>query len=339
MNTIMIGLDLAKSVFHLHGTDGGGAVFRRRLRRADMERFFSSQPPTVVGMEACGGAHYWARQLQQMGHEVRLMPPAYVKPYVKRNKTDGRDAEAIWEAMQRPTMRFVAVKSEEQQAILALHRTHSLLTRQRTMLANALRGTFAEFGVVAARGVRGLTELIARLATADSPLPEPMRAAMLIMTDQWKELNGKVRALERGIVRAARSNADARRLMDVRNIGPMTASALVATVADPHAFRTARGFAAWVGITPRQYGTGGKTCSGGISKRGDRYLRRLLINGASSQLRHARKHGIKDPWLRELMARRPYKVVMVALAAKTARIAWAMLATGQPYRAPKPAAA
>ena len=339
MNTIMIGLGLAKSVFHVHGTGSAGEVFRRRLRRAEMERYFSAQPPAVVGMEACAGAHHWARMLERMGHEVRLMPPAYVKPYVKRNKTDGRDAEAICEAMQRPTMRFVAVKSEEQQAVLVVQRAHSLLTRQRTMLANALRAVFTEFGVVAAQGTKGLGELLERLAAADCPIPAPAREVMLVVAGQWKALDGEVRALEQRIVRAARASADARALMDVPGIGPITASALAATVPDPQVFRTARGFAAWVGLTPRQHGTGGKTRSGAISKRGDRHLRRLLIIGASAQLRHAGRRGTKDPWLRELMARRPYKVVMVALAAKTARIAWAMLATGERYRAPMPVAA
>ncbi len=254
MNTTMIGLDLAKSVFQVHGTDGAGAVFRRRLRRAELERFFALQPPAVVGMEACAGAHHWARTLQGMGHEVRLMPAAYVKPYVKRNKTDGRDAEAIWEAMQRPTMRFVAVKSEDQQAVLVLHRTHSLLTRQRTMLANSLRAVFAEFGVVAAQGVKGLGELMGRLAAPDCPISAPARAVMLVVAGQWKALDGEVRALERRIVCAARPNADARKLIDDLGIGPITASALAATMPDPQMFRTARGFAAWVGLTPRQHG-------------------------------------------------------------------------------------
>jgi transposase len=285
-------------------------------------------------MEACGGAHHWGRKLQALGHAVRLMPPAYVKPYVKRNKTDGRDAEAIWEAMQRQTMRFVAVKSEQQQAILVLHRTHSLLTRQRTMLANAVRAACAEFGIVAAQGVEGLRLLIAQLAAANCPIPEPARGAMLIMAGRWKELDGEVRVLERRIVLAARASEAARRLMAIPGIGPITASALAATVPDPHVFRTARGFAAWVGLTPHQHGTGGKTRSGAISKKGDRYLRRLLISGASARLRYARGRGTKDPWLRQLMARRPYKVVAVALADKAARIAWAMLAKGQRYRAP-----
>jgi transposase len=333
MNTIMIGLDIAKNVFHAHSTDHAGAVSRRRLRRAELERYFGSLPPAVVGMEACAGAHHWARTFERMGHEVRLMPPSYVKPYVKRNKTDGRDAEAIWEAMQRPTMRFVAVKCEEQQAVLVLHRTHSLLTRQRTMLANTIRATFAEFGIVAAQGVKGLGELIGRLAPGDCPIPELACAALLMMAGQWKQLDGEVRALEQRIVRAARCDANARKLMAVPGIGPITASALVATVADPRVFRTARGFAAWIGLTPRQHGTGGKTRSGAISKRGDRYLRKLLITGASAQLRYACSRGTKDPWLCELMARRPYKIVAVALAAKTARIVWAMLACGQDYRA------
>lgn len=332
--TIMIGLDLAKNVFQVHGVNGCGAVIiRRQLRRAQLEKFFAGLAPAVIGIEACGGAHHWARLAQRHGHEVRLMPPSYVQPYVKRNKTDGRDAEAICEAMQRPTMRFVAVKSEQQQAMLVLHRTRTLLVRQRTMLANALRGHFAEFGIVAAQGVKGLRGLIERLQTpVMAGVPELAREALLILAGQWQALDRQVRALELQIVRRVGENASARRLTAVPCVGPIIASAMVASVGDARAFRTARGFAAWLGLTPRQRGTGGKPRSGAISKQGDRTLRTLLIVGASAKLRQELARGVSDPWLRDLLARRPKKVATVALAAKTARIVWAVLAKGEDYR-------
>jgi len=332
--TIMIGLDLAKNVFQVHGVDGAGqVVMRRQVRRAQMEKFFASLPAAVIGMEACAGAHYWARLAQRHGHEVRLMPASYVKPYVKRNKTDGRDAEAVCEAMGRPTMRFVAVKSEQQQAVLVLHRTRTLLVRQRTMLANALRGHLAEFGIVAAQGVRGLRGLIEGVkAPCETGVPEVARGALLMLAGQWEALDAKVRALELEIVRSVRESEAARRLMAVPCVGPIIASAMVASVADARVFRSARGFAAWLGLTPRQMGTGGKQRSGPISKQGDRALRTLLIIGASAKLRQEVARGVSDPWLRDLLARRPRKVATVALAAKTARIIWAMLATGQEYR-------
>jgi transposase len=332
--TIMLGLDLAKNVFQIHGVDGvGRVVIRRQIRRAQMERFFAHLRPAVVGMEACAGAHYWARLAQKHGHDVRLMPAAYVKPYVKRNKTDGRDAEAVCEAMQRPTMRFVAVKSEEQQAVLVLHRTRSVLVRQRTMLANALRGHLAEFGIVAAQGMKGLRTLIERVRAPSDRTPlELARGALLLMAEQWEALDGKIRALELEIVRGVRTSAAARRLMAVPGVGPIIASAMVATVADARVFRSGRGFAAWLGLTPRQRGTGGKQRSGGISKQGDRALRTLLIVGASAHLRQECRRSARDPWLRELLARRPKKVATVAFAAKTARIIWAMLAKGEEYR-------
>lgn len=334
----MIGLDLAKNVFQVHATDAAGRpVLRKQLRRAQVLKFFAGLEPCIVGMEACGSAHYWARELARLGHEVRLMPPAYVKPYIKRNKTDGRDAEGCCEAMQRPTMRFVAVKSEAQQAVQVLHRARGLLVRQRTMAANGLRAALAEFGLVAAQGFKGLRALIERLSGADCPLPELAREAALSLARQWQSLDEQVRRLEKRIVDAARADAAARRLMQVPCIGPVIASALVTAVPDARVFRSARGFAAWLGLTPRQSGTGGKQRSGPISKQGDRHLRSLLITGASAQLRYARSRGA-DPWLAELLARRPYKVVAVALAAKTARIAWAMLAKGEDYRAPVSAA-
>jgi transposase len=333
MTTTMIGLDVAKNVLQVHGIDAAGEVtVRRKLRRSQVERFFAGVGPCMVGLEACGGAHHWARCLQQLGHEVRLMPAHYVKPYVKRNKTDSRDAEAICEAMGRPTMRFVAVKSEEQQATVALHRTRSLLTRQRTMTANALRSGLAEFGIVAVQGNKGLRQLMQELAAADCPLPEAARVALSVLAVQWESLDGAVRDLERHIVRTMRQQEAALRLIEIPGVGPLGASAFAAKVPDVSMFRTARDFAAWLGLTPRQNGTGGKQRSGPITKQGDRMLRQLLILGASARLAHAHRRGVNDPWLRALLRRRPYKVAVVALAARTARIIWALLKTGEPYR-------
>ena len=305
MNEIsMIGLDLAKNVFQVHGVDASGkVVLQRRLGRKAVEKFFAKLPPCTIGMEACGSAHHWARVIGGHGHDVKLMPPAYVKPYVKRNKNDGRDAEAICEAVSRPTMRFVAVKSVEQQAMLAVHTTRALLVKQRTMVANALRAQLSELGIVAAQGHEGLHELMARL---EAPSEQ--------------------------IVKAVRCDQEARRLMAVPGVGPIIASAVLAKVPDAKVFRSGRDFAAWAGLTGRDHGTGGKHRPGRISKQGDRALRTLLINGASAHLRQQRRRGVSDPWLRELLARRPYKVAMVAFAAKTARIIWAMLATGEAYR-------
>lgn len=334
MNAIMIGLDLAKSVFQLHGVSGSGeVVLRRRLRRGQVLGFFAKLSPAVVGLEACGGAHYWGRQLSALGHEIRMMSPSYVKPYVKRNKTDGRDAEAICEAMQRPTMRFVAVKSEEQQAVMVLHRTRALLVRQRTMAANALRSACAEFGVVAAQGRRGLARLMQELA-GDGPLPAQARAVLGLLGKQWQALDVAVGRLEAQIVGQARHDAAARRLMAIPGVGPISASLITATVADARLFRSGRNFAAWLGLTPRQHASGGKQRSGGISKQGDRTIRSLLILGATARLRHERGARVKDIWLAKLLARRPVKVVAVALAAKMARIIWALLAKDEHYRAP-----
>jgi transposase len=335
----MIGIDLAKSVFQVHGSDASGQVFRRRLRRAELERYLASVPPCTVGMEACAGAHHWGRVAQRLGHEARLMPPSYVKAYVKRNKNDARDAEAAWEAMQRPTMRFVAVKSETDQALCVLHRTRELLVRQRTMTGNALRAACAEFGIVAAQGFKGLRALIEQLLAAQGPIPQPARGALLLLAQQWSELDGKVRELDGRVQRAAHADPRARRLMEVPCVGAIVASAILARVPNPAMFRSGRDFAAWLGLTPRGRGTGGKPRSGAISRQGDRSLRALLVVGASAFLRQARARGVKDPWLAALLARRPYKVVAVALAAKTARIIWALLVKGDRYRASVPAAA
>ena len=343
MNEIsMIGLDLAKSVFQVHAVDAAGhVVLQRQLRRNMVEKFFAKLPPCRIGMEACGSAHHWARVIGRHGHEVKLMPPAYVKPYVKRNKNDGRDAEAICEALSRPTMRFVAVKSVEQQAMLSVHTTRALLVKQRTMVANALRAQLSELGIVAAQGHDGLHELMARLEAPSEEIPEMMRRALLMLVDQWQALDANERALEKQIVKAVRCDREAGRLMAVPGVGPIIASMVLAKVADAKVFRCSRDFAAWVGLTGRDHGTGGKHRPGRISKQGDRVLRTLLINGASAHLRQQKRRGISDPWLRELLARRPYKVAMVAFAAKTARIIWAMLAKGEAYRdrASAPAAA
>ena len=267
------------------------------------------------------------------------MPPGYVKPYVKRNKNDGRDAEAICEAVSRPTMRFVPVKSVQQQATLAVHGVRSLLVRQRTMAANALRAVLSELGIVAAQGYDGLRQLIAKLEEPSEQIPEDMRHALLKLAGQWQTLDADERVLERQIAKAARCNQDARRLMEVPAVGPIIASMVLAKVPDAKVFRSGRDFSAWIGLTGRDHGSGGKHRPGRISKQGDRMLRSLLISGASAHLRHQKARGISDPWLRELVARRPYKVAMVALAAKTARIIWAMMAKGEAYRASAPAAA
>jgi transposase len=330
----MIGLDIAKNVFHVHGVDASGTpVLRRQLRRGQVEKFFATLPPTLVGLEACGSAHHWARIIGSCGHQVRLMPPHYVKPYVKRNKNDGRDAEAICEAVGRANMRFVAVKSVEQQATLAVHSTRALLVRQRTAAANALRGMLSELGIVAAQGAKGLRTLIQHLEQPSEAIPELMRNALLLLARQWEALNAAERALEQQITRAAKADQEARRLMAVPTVGPIIASTVLAKVPNPRMFRSGRDFAAWIGLTGRDRGTGGKHRVGRISKQGDRVLRTLLINGASAYLLHQRTRGFTDPWLRDLLARRPYKVVMVALAAKTARILWALLVKRGEYRA------
>jgi transposase len=329
----MIGLDLAKNVFQVHGIDASGkVVLQRQLRRGAVEKFFAKLAPCTVGMEACGSAHHWARVIGGYGHDVKLMPPAYVKPYVKRNKNDGRDAEAICEAVSRPTMRFVAVKSIEQQAMLSVHTTRALLVKQRTMVANALRAQLSELGIVAAQGHKGLYELMARLEAPSEEIPEMMRNALLMLVGQWQALDANERALEKQIMKATRCDREARRLMEAPSVGPIIASMVLAKVSDAKVFRSSRDFAAWVGLTGCDHGTGGKHRPGRISKQGDRVLRTLLINGASAYLRQQKRRGVSDPWLRELLARRPYKVAMVAFAAKTARIIWAMLAKGEAYR-------
>lgn len=332
---VTIGLDLAKNVFQVHGIDADGRVgVRRKLRRAEVLRFFCTVPPCLVGMEACASSHYWAREIGRFGHEVKLMPPAYVKPYVKRGKTDASDAEAICEAVTRPTMRFVAVKSEDQQSVLMLHKARELLVRQRTMLTNALRAHLAELGIVAAQGVEGLGSLKAHFQTVRDALPNHAVVALLALLSQADGLAEQVEILERKILDWHRSNDASRRLATIPGIGPITASAIAANVPDASLFRSARQFAAWLGLTPRAHSSGGKDRQTGISKQGDGYIRRLLVSGATAVLRFTRQGDPGKAWLLQLKERKRPKVVAVAQANKTARIAWAILRRNEVYAAP-----
>ncbi len=331
---ITIGLDLAKSVFQVHGIDASGQVLvRRQLRRKEVVSFFARLAPCLVDMEACATAHYWGRELTKLGHTVKLMPPAYVKAYVKRGKTDAADAEAIAEAVTRPTMRFVAVKSTDQQAVLMLHKVRDLLVRQRTMLINALRGHLAEFGLVAARGPAGVKAAIVDLHAVQDSLPPLARMALHGLIDRLESTGADIRKIEREIVAWCRHDAASRRLMTIPGIGPITASAIASAVPDASMFRSGRQFAAWLGLTPRAHSSGGKERRGGISKQGDTYIRRLLVTGATAVIRMARQANPSKVWAARLLKRKPARVVSVALANKTARIAWAVLARNQSYMA------
>lgn len=332
-----IGLDIAKQVFHVHGADERGvALFSRRLSRSKVLEFFAGQARCVVALEACGGAHHWARQLIALGHEVRLIAPAYVKPFVKRNKSDALDAEAICEAAQRPNMRFVAVKSEEQQAAALVFRTRDLLVRQRTQTINAIRSHMAEFGWVAPKGPSHIT----RLADRVEELPEAARAMIRLMLEVMDQLDRQIAELDREIARRAREDEVSRRLMTIPGIGPLTATALTALAPPPEEFAKGRDFAAWLGLVPLQNSTGGKQRLGRISKAGERTLRRLLILGSSAVVLHASRRGAPSgSWLEGMLARKPRMLVVVALANKTARIVWAVLMHKEDYRAPATAAA
>lgn len=332
---VTIGLDIAKSVFQVHGVDAeGGVVIRQRLTRARMVTFFARKAPCLVGIEACGSAHYWARELARLGHEVRLIPPSYVKPYVKRQKNDMADAEAICEAVTRPSMRFVPVKSPEQQSIMVLHRTRSILVRQRTQLSNAIRGHMAEFGLVAPIGRNGLQALKVIAHAGDVRVPEEARACLLMLFEQLEMISDQILESDRRIIASARSTEVGRRLMEIPGVGPLLASALVATIADPKAFKSGRNLAAWIGLVPRQNSSGGKERLGGITKQGDRYLRQMLVVGAVAVIRYAVRNGARRPWLVQLLARRTPKVAAVALANKNARMVWALMTSGERYREP-----
>ncbi len=329
-----IGIDLAKSVFQVHGVDAAGkTVIRKQLRRRQVLAFFRKQSPCLVGLEACATSHHWAREIAALGHEVRLMPPRYVKPYVKRNKNDAADAEAICEAVTRPTMRFVAVKSAERQSVLMVHRTRELLVRQRTMLVNALRAHMAEFGVVARVGLPQVKKLLAVIADGDDDrIPALARTCLEGLVRQLLSLEREINGAEKRIHAWHRASEDSRRLETTPGIGPITASALASSITDPHIFKSGREMAAWIGLVPRQYSTGGKVRMGRISKQGDQYLRWLLVAGAMTVIRHAKRRGTTDPWLAHIIANKPTKVAAVALANKNARIAWVLLRHGGTYR-------
>ena len=330
VETMTIGLDVAKQIFQVHGVSADGKVtIKRQLRLLELLGFFARLPGCIVGLEACGGSHFWAREIRALGHDVRLIPPAYVKPYVKRGKTDAVDAEAICEAVSRPTMRFVPIKTAECQAALMVLKTRDLLVRQRTQAVNALRGHLAELGIVAAKGLAKVETLIEIVRDEDDRrLPPAARAALTMLVDQVEALTKRVVTLERAIVIEVRRDDTMRRLATIPGIGPITAATIRALVPDPGAFTSGRHFAAWIGLTPRLNSSGGKERIGKISKMGNPTLRSLLVVGATAVLQHTRRGATVSPWLTALLVRRPAKVAAIALANKTARIVWALLTKG-----------
>lgn len=345
---LRIGMDLAKNVFQVHCVReeaGEPVAFARQLKRSQVEAFFTKLAPgSLIGMEACGSAQYWARLAQTHGHEVRLMPPAYVKAYVKRNKTDARDAAAICEAVGRPAMRFVPVKNEADQATMMLHRTRASFVEKRTALINQLRAAFAEFGTVTPVGGRGFSDLMALITTSAEVftcLPAALRLALEEMARQWVSVDTAVRRFDIEIAAGLKTNARAKRLTQIPVVGPVGASALDAMLPNPQVFRSGRDFAAWIGLTPREESSGNTKRLGGITKKGDGYLRRLLVLGATARLALIRRGRAKNVsvWESRMAAHPKRKLAAVALANKSARIAWAMLAKNENYRVPNAASA
>jgi transposase len=341
MQIATVGLDISKHVFQIHAVDRSGVVvIQRRLRRSELLRFFEQLEPCLIGIEACGTSHHWARELMALGHQVKLMPPTYVKPYVKGNKNDAADAEAICEAVTRPTMRFVPIKGIQQQAVLAMHRVRAVLVRQRTMMANALRGHMAEFGIIAPQGLKAVRELGRLLSDRQARIPDAARSTLQILVDQMAEVERSLVDLEKRLVAWHRGDETSRRLATIPGVGPITASAIAATVSDPTQFKSGREFAAWLGLVPRQKASGSKNVLSGISKRGDKYIRRLLVSGSVAIVRYSRaKPTPERAWVNALLQRRPTKVAAVALANKTARIAWALMVKKEPYQLVLPSAA
>lgn len=336
MEISTIGLDLAKNVFQVHGVNKEGAVIvRKALRRSQMLPFFAKLRPCLVGIEACGTSHHWARELQNLGHEVRLMPPCYVKPYVKRGKNDAADAEAICEAVTRPTMRFVAIKSREQQAALSLHRARHLLTGQRTQLVNMMRSQLAEFGVTIPMGLGRALQVAQQVSDGEATTDLPPQAAQVIamLCDLVLKLHARLHELDLRLEALRRSDDMVRRLATIPGIGPIGATALAASVSDPHQFSSGRHFAAWLGLTPSQKSSGGKERLGRITKKGDKYLRQLLVIGATSLIRRAKTSpATVHPFLISMLARKSARVASVAMANKMARIAWVVMTRGQAYQ-------
>lgn len=332
----VVGVDLAKSVFQIHGVDARGkVVLRRRLSRSKLLPFFEKLPRCLIGMETCASANYWARELAALGHEVRLMPPQYVKPYVKRSKNDASDAEAICEAVTRPTMRFVGVKSTEQQSVLVLHRTRLVLNRQRTQIGNAVRAHLAEFGIIAPVGRQGFDRLVAVIADeSDQRLPASARSCLAMLAEQYRLVLDHLLDTDRAIRAHSRATEIGRRLQEIPGVGPLVASALVATVGDPHVFKNGRSLSAWLGLVPRQNSSGGKERLGAITKAGDTYLRKMMFVGAMAVIRHAERFGTRKPWLLKLLGRKHPRIAAIALANRIARIAWALMTSGERYREP-----
>lgn len=337
MQVTTIGIDLAKTIFQVHGvTKDGSVAFNRSLRRHQVLPFLAKLAPCLIGMEACSSSHHWAREISKLGHQVKLMPPAYVKPYVKRGKTDAANAEAICEAVNRPTMRFVAIKSPDQQALLSQHRARQLMIGQRTQLSNMIRGLIGEFGCVVRKGLNHIRDFAEDLQAGNGPaLPPAAQTVILSLCEQLLLLRARIKDLEAEIFAASRADKRVKLLETIPGIGPVTASAIVATVGSLRQFKSGREFAAWLGLTPLNRSSGGKERLGRISKMGDRYLRALLVAGMTSRVRAARARPDRvDPWLVSLLERKPVRLATVAIANKAARIIWAVLTRSEPYRTP-----